>query len=124
MSLKDAILKAVDRKREAVDVSEFWPEAKTVYIAVMDGTARDSWECNVRDALNEKKDLTALYLVRCLEDENGARIFTDEDVTALGSKNWQALDKLYDVAVRLNKTSRAALEELEKNSVGPTGTSS
>ena len=115
---------SADRKREAVDVSEFWPEVKTVYAAVMDGTSRDSWECSVRDALNTKKDLTALYLVRCLEDESGVRIFTDEDVTALGSKNWQALDKLYDVAVRLNKTSRQQLDELEKNSGGPTGTSS
>jgi hypothetical protein len=124
MTLRETILHANDRQREAVDVSEFWPEVGTVYVSVMTGSDRDSWEWSYDDARKAKSDLVSLYLVRCITDETGARIFNDDDVSALGAKNWKALDRLWDAARRLNKMSQAEQEAIEKNSATPVGNAS
>lgn len=124
MGLREAIEAASDRPREAVDVSDYWPDAGTVYVSVMSGTDRDSWECSLQEALDKKRDLMALMLVRCLTDEQGQRLFRDDEAALLGGKNWIILDRLCEVARRLNRTSRAATDAIEKNFAGALGAAS
>jgi hypothetical protein len=124
MDIRKEILDADDRTREEVDVSEYWPTVGKVWVSVMECGDRDSWECLVADAVTSKKHIRALLLVRCITDETGKRIFTDDDLSALSSKNWKALDHCYDVAVRLNKLSDDDLETIEKNSEGASGDAS
>jgi hypothetical protein len=49
-------------------------------------------------------------------DDQGKRIFTDEDIEALGNKNAAPLDRICDVARRLSGMGRAEKEKLAKNS--------
>lgn len=132
MSVREDIFAIDDRTREAVDVSEWWPTigtgwwdaVGTVWVSVMECGDRDSWECGVAEIVGSKRNIRAFLLVRCITDEKGSRLFTDEDVSALSSKNWKCLDKLYDVAVRLNKLTDHDLETIAKNSEGADGAGS
>lgn len=122
--VRNTILHLDDRPREPVDVSEFWPSIGTVYISVMQGLDRDRYEWLLSEAYEKKDDVTALLLVRCITDESGNRIFTDEDAPALSVKNWKALDKLWNIARRVNRLSPDELKGIEKNSGTPDGNDS
>ena len=50
-------------------------------------------------------------------DENGKRIFKDEDIPALGKKSAKALSLIFDKAQELNGLSDEDVEKLSKNSV-------
>lgn len=115
MSLKDTILAAQDMKREAVEVPEW---ACTVYVRCMSASERDSFESAVYDAKSKGvtgENIRAKLLVRCLCDDNGARLFTDTDVASLGSKSAAVVDRLFDIAQRLNGIGAKDVEDLEKN---------
>lgn len=111
-SLRDMILKAVDCPQpEAVEVPEW---GCTVYVAVMTAKDRDQWETEMagnRDNVN----IRASLLVRCLQDDQGKLIFSRQDADALGSKNAIVVDKLFDVAARINGIGSAAQEQAQKN---------
>jgi hypothetical protein len=60
--------------------------------------------------------MRAKLLVKCLIDEAGERLFTDQDAPALGAKSGAVIDKLYDVASRLSGLSEEEKKEMEGNS--------
>jgi hypothetical protein len=111
---KQQILDADDRKRETVSVPEWGGE---VIVATMSGTDRDAWEGAMvgrgRDELlhNARAKLAAI----CLIDESGARLFSDQEVEALGRKSARALNRVADVAQRLNGLRDKDIEELKGN---------
>lgn len=115
MNLKESILNVGDRARKAVDVSEFWPDVGSLYVQVMSGRDRDRYEWLMQDAIKSKTEITALLLVRCLCDENGQRVFEDEDAPLLAQKNWRALDELWDAARQINGMGVNNQKELAKN---------
>ena len=49
-------------------------------------------------------------------DENGHRLFTDEDAEALGEKSGVALDRVWEVAQRINALRKEDVEALGKPS--------
>jgi hypothetical protein len=51
-------------------------------------------------------------------DENGERLFQEEDTFPLGGKSAAALDRIFTVAQRLNGLRDEDVEELAKNSSG------
>ncbi len=61
---------------------------------------------------NIRAKLVALTVV----DEQGNRIFKDEDVKWLGNKSAAALDRIFEVAQRLSGLRDEDVEELAKNS--------
>ena len=101
-----------------------WLNGDIVHVAAMTGKARDSFEkesvlmSTDNDEYAHLTNFRARLLVRCLVDENGARLFTNEDADALGEVWCAPLDKVFDVAKRLNGFTAADVEELEKNSAG------
>lgn len=112
---KDQILSAEDLKREEVDVSEW---GGTVLVRMLTGRERDNLEAfwlrskesgNYADAR-----ATLVALTAC--DETGARLFSDADIEALGGKSAAALDRLSDVAQRINRLTKKDLEDLAGNS--------
>ena len=115
MLTRDQILKAKDLTKEKVEVPEW---GGFVYVRVMTGRERDSFEQGLLlgkgkvNLENVRARLCALTVV----DETGARLFKDKDVTELGNKSAAALDRVYEVAQRLNRISGEDVEELEKNS--------
>ncbi len=115
---KQAILSAADLKTEKVEVPE-WGGAVTVSqitaadrdrfeasIYVGEGTARKTNTANMR----------ARLCAICLVDEKGERLFSDEEANALGKKNADVMDRLFDIAQRLNGMNKAEADKAKKDS--------
>lgn len=122
MLSRDQILKHKDLKTEVVNVPEWGGD---VIVSTMTGHARDAWEFEVvaarKKAERDNKpfvmsNLRASLVARVLVDEDGQRIFSDADIEALGKKSGSALDRIYEVATKLNHLTKSDQEELTKNS--------
>ena len=118
----DDILAIHDKEFEDVEVPE-WDVI--VRVAVMSGADRDSWELSMMTIDSSGKDTSlntqglsrANLLSRCIIDVDFNRLFvTDEQIKALSNKSAVVLDRLYEVAQRINKISDDDIEDLEKNS--------
>lgn len=112
---KDQVLAAQDRQFETVPVPEWGGE---LIVAVMDAPARAAYE-DYLDGFEEGAKLTGLrgtvVALSCV-DAAGERIFTPEDAAALERKSHLALDRVFKVAIRLNKLRKCDVEDMKKNS--------
>lgn len=117
---RDQILQANDIITETVPVPEWGGE---VLVRGLSGSERDGFE----DATLEQKgksrrvnlaNVRARLCALSIVDENGKRMFSDEDVRALGRKSAAALDRVFSAAQRLSGLSDDDVEELAKNSTG------
>jgi hypothetical protein len=125
---RDAILGAVDIQTE----KEFVPEwGGDVIVRGLTGEELDAYQATIRqmrprldgkgmEPVLIQDNMRAKLLVKCLVNEAGERLFTDQDASALGAKNGSVLDRLYDVAARLSGLSDEEKEEMEGNSETPT----
>lgn len=111
------ILGADDLTKELVFVPEW---NKSIWIRALTVEELDSYDT---DLISEEKagnhqlrNSRAKLVVRAACNEDGSRIFLDDQASALGRKNGAAVAKLFDVANRLCGRSPDAQEELEKNS--------
>ena len=91
------------------------------FVRVMSGAERDAFEdetyrLNGKDVSVNRKNLRARLLVRCIVDEEGARLFGDNDADTLGAQPADVLDRVYAVASKANGLSKADEEDLAKNS--------
>lgn len=103
---RDAILAADDRAYEDVPVPEW---GGTVRVATVSAAAIE----RIRGKLGKDDGtLRASFLSAALVDENGAPLFTADDVEALAGKNNAVIAKLHDIANRLNNLD---VEAAEKN---------
>jgi hypothetical protein len=100
-----------------------WLDGEKVIVAAMGGTDRDAFELeNVLLGEASEHDyghlanFRARLLVRCIRNDDGARMFADVDAHALGAVWCEPLDRAFDVAKRLNGYSQKDIEALEKNS--------
>ncbi|GAA1065199.1 phage tail assembly chaperone [Streptomyces asiaticus] len=129
---RDGILGAVDIKTEKVPVPEWGGE---VIIRGLTGEELDNFQGSVRqfrpsldgkgmEAVLVQDNMRAKLLVKCIVDEAGERLFTDQDASALGAKNGSVIDRLYDVASALSGLSEEEKAELEGNSEAATDDSS
>lgn len=111
---KQAILAAQDLKSEDVAVTEWGGEVR---VRTLTGTERDAFESSLvqdggkRDLSNLRARLLSLAIV----DENGARLFSEADIPLLGGKSAAALDRLFEVAQRLNGIGEKEQAALAKN---------
>lgn len=118
MSLSaEQILKADDLgDLKVVKVPEWGGE---VHVKIMDGQSRDRWELMTAKALEKPGangvNVRASLVVACACDEKGKRLFTDNQVALLGKKSATALDRIYDVAKRINRLEDTDIQELEGN---------
>jgi hypothetical protein len=120
---KEQILKAEDLKTEIVEVMEW---GGSVNVHTMTGTERDIFE----QGMVEKKGKANLENIRArlcsmtIVDDNGNRLFNDDDVVELGKKSAAALDRVFSIARKLNGFGDKDIEELGKNlSKGQSGDS-
>ena len=119
---RDDILAADDRPIERVPVPEWGGD---VCVRSLSGAERDRWEQRfLKNAPrarpvkgNPYDNIRASLCALAICDESGKRLFTSEkDVEALGKKSAAALNRVFDVARRLNGLSDDDVEELAKNS--------
>lgn len=114
------ILEADDRKTEDIDVPAW---GGTLRIRSMTGAERDSYEASgivwgkneqgspVVDSVstdNMRARLVALTAI----GEDGARLFSERDIVALGAKNAEVLNAAFDVARRLSGITKEDVEAL------------
>ena len=110
---KAAILAASDKKMVDIDVPEW---GGTVKCRVMSGTERDRFEAEFVGG-NKSVDMVRAKLVaKCLCDEEGVRLFTEQELPALGEKSAAVLDRLFQSCMKLNRFSKDDVEELAGNS--------
>jgi len=115
MLTAEQILKADDSsQREKVDVPEWGGH---VYVRVLSGAERDRFELIVQDGVANKAtaNIRASLCVRAICDAEGKRIFTDNQAANLATKSSVALDRVFEVAQRLNKLKDEDIEDLQKN---------
>lgn len=112
---KGDIMNAPDLRRETVAVPE-WGEGAEVIVQEMTALDRDRFRKTMYDENGDLVDvnLTARILVRCIVDEEGNRIFTDDEAESLGKKSQNVLQRLLKVAEGLNGAGQA--DEAIKNS--------
>lgn len=116
---REQIFGAMDLKIEAVYVPEW---GGTVYVRSLSGAGLDEFQgSRVRLNTQNKAELVyentrAKLLSKTLCDEQGMLLFSDADVQKLGEKNAGALDRIYEVAQRMNGMRPDDLEQKVKNS--------
>jgi hypothetical protein len=114
---KDQILNADDLKFEDVKVPE-WGGA--VRVRTMTGTDRDQYEQYIVNIRSDKKDdnlanIRSMLLAHTVVDDNGELLFTKDDIEALGLKSVKALQRLFNVASKLNALNDSDIEDLAGN---------
>lgn len=114
---RERILGAVALPQQVVDVPEW---GGSVLVQGMTGAQRDDFEQSIVRMHGKKTDvdmrnIRAKLAAQCIVDESGERLFTDEDVQALGKLSAGALDRVFEAAQRLSGISSNDMEELEKN---------
>ena len=115
---RDAILKASDIQTEEVPVPEW---GGTVLVRGMTGAERDAFEEEMITGKGKNRDVNltnfrARLIVKSVVDKDGKRLFTAADMVALGKKSAAAIERVWEVAMRLSGMSDEDVEELTKNS--------
>jgi len=116
---KAAILAAKDKKQVEVTVPEWLDDAGqpgVVCLRVLTGTERDRFEAEFVGG-NKSVDMVRAKLVaKCLCDSEGNRLFTEQEIPALGEKSAAVLDRLFTQCMKLNRFTKDDVEELAGNS--------
>lgn len=113
------ILLAHDLKHEDVEVPEW---GGTVRVRGLKGVERDEFESSIvvtnpdGSTRVESKAMRARLVTLTVVDDKGVRLFTQDDVNALGQKSASALERVFDVAMRLAGMSKDEVEKLGKDS--------
>ena len=92
------------------------------------GTQRDVWEQGLvemepagnraqrRNGATElsvnRDNVRSKLCAMCIVDEDGARLFSDEDIDALGEKSAAPLDRIFGVAMRLSGLGTKDVDKL------------
>ena len=115
--LRAAILGYDDLPREPVEVP--WVDEK-LYIRGMSANDKDAWmllHMPDGETFRWNEHGTAGLVAKCLVTEDGERIFSDDDVEALGQKDGQTLAELHKVALRLSGVDQAEEEAVAEGFV-------
>lgn len=115
---KEAILKAQDIEIREVEVPEW---GGVVYVRGMTGRERDRYENSLykqkgKERVLNTQNARAKLVVMCTVDQDGNRIFDEEEVNVLSQKSSKALDRIFAVAMELSGITENDMEELTKNS--------
>jgi hypothetical protein len=116
------ILRATITPRDTVFVKELGGE---VIVRGMTGVERDAFEASCFEGRGKKRDFSlnnmrAKLVAACCIDDQGHRLFTDEDVIGLGAVRADVIDKLFAVAQRLSGMRDEDVDELGLSSKTPT----
>ena len=88
----------------------------SVYLRVMSVGELDAYQ---KEWIGKREtgvdNFRAKFLARCLCDEQGQRLFSDEQIEKLASKSAKVVSKLFDKAAAHNAITDKDVEELAKN---------
>lgn len=107
---RNAILAANDAKLTRLEVPEWGGE---VFIRCMSGKDRDEFEQKVQG--KQLSNIRAVLAAISLCDSEGKRLFNDSEIELLGAKSAAALDRVFSMALKINRIGAADVDELKKN---------
>ncbi len=115
---KDDILGVDDLYFEDVEVPEWGGKVR---IRCMTGSERDAYESSLyeirgKEVKMNRDNLRSKLLSKVLVDDKNERLFNDAEIKLLGRKNGKVLDRLFDVAQKINGLREEDVKELGKNS--------
>ncbi|MHC5539600.1 hypothetical protein ACYOEI_15385 [Singulisphaera rosea] len=111
LTREQIIASAKDLPREEVAIPEL---GGSVYVRAMTGTERDAFES--RFSKDSTTNIRARLAVATVCDEAGKTLFTEGDIEALGNVSAALLDRIFTVAIRLSKVTKADVDQLRGNS--------
>ena len=111
---KDAFLNAPPLKHEIVEIPEM---GGSVMVWEMSADEKDDYEDSCiaqrgKDRVFSLRGVRAKLCARALKDENGVRLFKDDQIGQLGKVGSAILDRIFPVASRLSALSKADIDEL------------
>lgn len=110
---KSAILSADDKKMVEHEVPEW---GGSVMIRVMSGTERDRFESEFVGGNKSVEMVRAKLVAKCLCDEGGNRLFSEQEVPQLGEKSAAVLDRLFSLCMKHNRFTKSDVEDMAGNS--------
>jgi hypothetical protein len=110
---KAQILSADDSKLIEVEVPEWGGE---VCLRVMSGTERDKFESEFVGDNKSVEMVRAKLVSKCLCDEDGKRIFSEEEIPELGDKSAAVLEMLFHKCMKHNRFTKDDVDDLAGNS--------
>lgn len=119
---KDQILAADDLERGKVNVPEWAPPGTNaadacVYVRTLACDERAKFQKWLREHPDHTNaEIGPVLTALCAADEQGNRLFTNEDATALAAKSWRAVEAVATAAWKVNLLGQAEVEEIAKNS--------
>lgn len=111
MGLRETILGYQDGESKLVYVPE-WGEKVTV--RSLTAGERDRYELSHEKWRDAGTVRSRLVVMSCY-DEDGNRLFKDEDADALAKKSASAVGRLFEIARKLSGMTEEDVEDLEKN---------
>ena len=100
----------------AVEVPEL---GGRVYVRVLLAAERDELEVALARAAERDRgdriNYRGCWVALCAADEQGNRLFTDDDASELGRRPASWIDRIFEAARRHNRADAGAVEEEEKN---------
>lgn len=113
MLSREDILSKNDLKREVVSVPEW---SGDICVSEMTAAARDEWE----QAIISKDDggrivnpRAKLVAATVIDPDSGKLLFTESDILALSRLSAKAIDRITDVAQRINGLSSQAIDAID-----------
>lgn len=111
---KDEILNIEDCNFVDLEIPEW---KGSVRISTMTGTARDRFESNLmtKSGKINHDNVRAKLVAACLVDDKNELLFSEKDIVALGKKSCKTLNKIFEVAQKINGIGDEEVEDLAKN---------
>ena len=116
---REEIQEVEDLQQEEVPVPEW---GGSVIVQGLSAKERDIFEQSIvlldesgKDYRTDMQNLRAKLVARTVVDEDGNRLFSEDDIAWLGEKNGAAIDRIFAVAQRLSGLAEADVEDLVKN---------
>ena len=111
---RQQIVDADDLPTKDVNVPEW---GGTVRVKTMTALEKDKWEisCLTDDKKSNLEAMRAKLAAHTIVDESGQRLFTEFDVEKLAAKSAKAIERIYNIAQKLNGISDKDLKDMEKN---------
>lgn len=115
---KSEILAVSDIKCEELYIPEW---GSWVMVRGMSGSQRDEFEASIVEIKGGGSSTMHLEGIRAklcsltIVDEDGRRMFDDDEIDELGAKSAQALQRIFEVAQRLSGLTPDDVEHLAKN---------
>ena len=111
MLSRGEILTKVNLKKEKISIPEWGGD---VFVSQMTGESRDEWESFlIESKTKQSKNFRACLVVSTLVDDKGERIFQFSDIQEVGKLSFSSLDKICEVAQRINGIGNQ--DDIEKN---------